>query len=455
MSAVLLMGCGPGKVTISELPDLAGEEALLLSVSDAAAVSTARHFQAVAQAGATLWLLQEGQGAQPMTDDNLALVGAVRDAQGQLLVATDEDIRVWSANRLTGIDVGEGFAGTILSIQTAGEDVWVLTDAGLYLLRDDWMRMVQVDAGSAVVEVVGNGRWNGVPVVWLLTERAIVGLEQETLAVVERRRVAAAASAVTVDGQGVLWLVNRGDVLRGEPDGGWSSQNFSAPVTHIVSNPQDVGVWLETEAGVVYHDGGYAFAGDFSLEGSSVDQLGRLLRPTEDGVVRLGAERTVAVVGLEDGQVVSSSLDVFISPSMVDGINGIDASIDGVAVESDLDAQTVFVDADAWFGGDLHELEVRVSWADGAVSDAKPVTFSVPVLDDVTWSEHINPLSQASCSICHDGSSETILETSADWESNIDGILSMVSSGSMPLGDAALSDAQIGLIRAWRDGGFQ
>jgi len=74
-----------------------------------------------------------------------------------------------------------------------------------------------------------------------------------------------------------------------------------------------------------------------------------------------------------------------------------------------------------------------------------------------TWTEDIEPISEASCILCHGpgalGADQMYL--AAQWEERIDDILLVVSSGAMPLPpNPALDPAMIARIEGWKAAGF-
>lgn len=74
-----------------------------------------------------------------------------------------------------------------------------------------------------------------------------------------------------------------------------------------------------------------------------------------------------------------------------------------------------------------------------------------------TWSKDIKPISEASCILCHGpgalGAAQMYL--AEQWEERIDDILTVVSSGAMPLPpNPVLDAATIGQIESWKAAGF-
>ncbi len=87
-------------------------------------------------------------------------------------------------------------------------------------------------------------------------------------------------------------------------------------------------------------------------------------------------------------------------------------------------------------------------WAVNAPVDVGPT--------EVTWAGQIGPLLSARCSMCHgpNGYAHS-LYTFEQAKNEIDALLLMVSSGAMPLPpNVPLSGAEVGLIQAWKTGGF-
>ncbi len=128
-------------------------------------------------------------------------------------------------------------------------------------------------------------------------------------------------------------------------------------------------------------------------------------------------------------------------------VDSVEITIDGEAVGTEL----ATVEVARWGDDASHVLRAEVRWADGegAVTE---VSFSAAVL--VTWAGEIEPLYQERCAACHSGDTESVLDSAESWAAEIDAILGMVSSGAMPIGGPALTEAEVAAITAWRDGGF-
>ena len=56
--------------------------------------------------------------------------------------------------------------------------------------------------------------------------------------------------------------------------------------------------------------------------------------------------------------------------------------------------------------------------------------------------------------MCHDGDSESVLNTADSWREQIDYIIDLVSTGRMPLEREALGPQDVATIRAWRATGM-
>jgi hypothetical protein len=105
------------------------------------------------------------------------------------------------------------------------------------------------------------------------------------------------------------------------------------------------------------------------------------------------------------------------------------------------------------FPAGIHEIRVLIETTEDSFLEMMP--FINKELPSVSWEEDIAPLNQAQCLECHGGSTQTVLVEKENWILKIDEIIDEVSSGVMPLGDTTLSEEEILIIRAWKQGGFQ
>ena len=182
----------------------------------------------------------------------------------------------------------------------------------------------------------------------------------------------------------------------------------------------------------------------------TVDSLGRLLVSDLDGLRRLSVGYPIGLVGLHDGETLLADTVLTIAPTLADQLVSLEVDIDGVPQEVE-DLRVSLRTAD-WSEGPLHTLTVTASYEDS--TSTEQWSFRTEGLGTVTWDDHIEPLYAERCSVCHDSSTATVLDTAEAWASNYERIWAAVSEERMPIGDDPLSERELALVAAWAQGGF-
>ena len=180
-----------------------------------------------------------------------------------------------------------------------------------------------------------------------------------------------------------------------------------------------------------------------------VDGYGRILQLDNGWLNRHSIGRPVVVTGLSDSLMVQET--AVLLPSDPVSVSSLQVWLNAEPLEVSTNPWSVQLDPGDLENGTHHLRFFSVSEL-GDTQDEYPVW--VGELPDVTWDE-IEPLSEAHCIGCHGGATLTDLSTKADWERLIDDIIHQVTIQSMPQNGPYLTDAEITLIRGWKDGGFQ
>jgi hypothetical protein len=261
--------------------------------------------------------------------------------------------------------------------------------------------------------------------------------------------------SLAADGTGTLWLVADGALHRRDTDGTLRAIDFPAPLSEVWALGA-ADLWLTDGESWWHHAGGTYRPVEGVPAGATagVDTLGRLLIRSVEGLARVSLDRGVVFLGLADGSRVDLDTTVTLAPSFADLVEGVEASIDGAALEVEAGPWRVSVGAEALGDGD-HRLDVSIEYADGERADAS-VFFYKGDVAPVTWDADLEPLYEARCDYCHGASGGAHrLDSPEAWELDIDRILDAVESGRMPRLPPRLNDAEIHLIERWRAGGFQ
>lgn len=468
--ALLTLGCGGRAARLDAKGSIEPELELLWEgeTSGAAPAPTWRAFFTVSP---SLYLLEPGASAPDELDDGgLTLLDAAVVADGDTLLATTEG--VWTlVEEGDAIDVRgsglDGYTGAVERLGAWGRDTWLGTDTGLFVARNGWITEIRVDDQPASGPFALGGTVSERDVVWVSGGFGVAALETKSGAFEPLAwRHGEAPDSMAVDGSGTLWAASEGELVRGDEDGSLRRYALPEAVLSVFASPETRGAWVHAD-GALYHANGedlYRVQGADDLiadlgaaAAARADELGRLLVPTSEGLYRLAEAPTLLVVGLQDGDELDGTVELTFVPTRPDDVTALSADIDGVALTVEGDASegwTATLDASAWLDGEEHALASSATYEDGTVVSSGAISFLSTALGDVNWKEHIEPIYDENCAVCHGGATETLLDTPELWQERIDDIIVNVSSGAMPLGRDPLTELQVAIIEAWRDGGF-
>ena len=230
-------------------------------------------------------------------------------------------------------------------------------------------------------------------------------------------------------------------------NGAWERWTLEAPLEWL-DGPKD-SAWGGS-GDRLYHLGPTYGVVDAPEGRVTVDSLGRLLVSGPDGLRRLSVGYPIGLVGLEDGGTLMADTVLTVAPTLPDKLVSLEVDIDGVAQEVE-DLRFSVRTAD-WEEGPLHRLTVTASYADSTAT--REWSFRTEGLGTVTWDDHVQPLYTDRCSVCHDSSTATVLDTAEAWASNYALIWAAVTEERMPIGDDPLTERELALVAAWAEGDF-
>jgi len=447
----LLPACGPEPLDLADLErvDLWTE---VLSEETPDALSVVDHHGLVGMWESDLRHLDVRNAASTLDRSGLTLRAAAHLPSGELVVATEEDLRVWVDGLLVPSALTEAVGAPVDRMVAANGQLWL--SAGGRLMRFDGHGLSDVEISGArptgpfALGSKSSGQ------VWMATTGGLVALDTDTVRPVETAPDIR-ASSVAADCSGQVWAVD-GDILwerRGRGD--WIPHETTLAVHAVSAHPGGEGVWIHTEGPVVHATSEELRSGSRSApDGLAVDALGRLLVADGGGLFRYATGPTVAVVGLQDEATIAAPRSIVLAPSMGSELAELAAYVNGEAVFADLATGEVVVDPSTLPTTDAHRFEAVAVWENGARAEVEPLSFRVDRAGNVTWETDIEPLYGEHCAICHGGSSETVLDTPEAWSSRIDTILELVSTGAMPIGGSPLTDGEIAIIEAWQEANF-
>ena len=242
----------------------------------------------------------------------------------------------------------------------------------------------------------------------------------------------------------------------------WLEQPLDAPAWKLLGHPSADGAWVESDERWfhVSSNGAMRLVDVEALQPpdpmARLDGFGRLVQRQDDGLWRYAVDRPMEVVGITSQDVVEVDREVTVLPTAPAEVVTLDAVlIDAtgaeVPVAIDDNGAMTLQPLGLLFG--TWTLRATATY-DDAPDGLAEVTVQMAAATGATWTEHIAPIYDEACSLCHDGATETVLDSPEAWEADIDGILEKVISAEMPLGGPPLTDQEIALIQAWQAGGF-
>ena len=428
-----LMGCGDAVEKVS-LDTVNADGIVETLVPEGVASAALAHPLQVALGGDQLsvWTPAGAELRSPVAHD-------VRTAawhEDGLLIATSDGV-VHGTEVFGPSGLAEGVQLPIVRMEREGTDLWVEGSDGLYLLRDGWLHAVRVeDEPVQGAWAVHDGE------VWVArAEDTVVLQEDGGWQVTAVHPVVATQLAVTNE---AVWALTETSLMRFS--GGWSTVEVTAATMLARGNA----VWLDgprrvsAELDAPIHDLG--------LTGRlvGVDDAGRAWLTDDGALVRADIERRALWVASQGVLTVPTTLPLSISEvALVDTVT---ASLDDVELTVATDPWSVEVDPGGLLEGP-HTLTATVTWNDGNTITTS-TTIHAPAITEATWAEHVEPMAQKRCSVCHDGGTETVLHGRDLWVELFDAVLEEVESGRMPLGGASLTTSEIDMLLLWRDGGF-
>lgn len=444
LHALLLMGCAgvPDAVPLDGLSARPGLVEVLYE-GDVGGAATLEGFALIAQLDGALLRL-DADGATTLQASGPGVLDATLLGEGAM-IATDEGL-YWLDDYLQDAALDDGLA-PVTALEADGEDLW-LRAQGLYRWQEGVLSALSRDSALDGPFAIG-GTIEDQPVLWTSDAESVMALDAADWRPLESLAVPASSIALSA---GATWVNANGLLYRYDAEG-WAAFEAPGPVRSVWAHPRDPSAYILTDDTIIGFDGDFFELTDLPdglTRGLGIDELGRLIVAGDGGLYRVSAEPKVAIVGLLDGAVLDGVATLRLLPNQPGAT--LSAAVDGVALA--LDGDTLTLDPYDFLAADEHTLSATASWDDGA-SAQSALHFTLGAPDHASWSGEIEPLYQDNCARCHGGSTQTVLDGREAWIAHIDSILTEVNAERMPLGGPPLSQAQIALIRVWRDGGFE
>ena len=342
-------------------------------------------------------------------------------------------------------------------------DVWIATDAALYLFRDETVLPIEIDgqpvAGAALAPHVVPVDAAGSAAVWVGTEEGLyrVSVRPDAPSFTALRMTQPeGARSLGTDRRGTLWIVSETGLSA--LDLGLRSQAFAldgAPSRVLASRDSD-DVWIETERGFVLERDRVFRAAAVPLDELLLGPGGATYARRGEAVSALFARHPIALEGLYDGPILEPTR-VELRLAATEHLISVRAWAGPTELPVTPGSGTVgpsFLIEPGPVPVGAHPLRVEADYDDGTLR--AELTRPIEITTQATWTNDIEPLYARHCADCHGeaGPSPTRLDTLDAWRTLSGRIVENVETGRMPLGRPALSSAEIARIQAWSSGGF-
>lgn len=429
-----------------------------LGGSDTAGAAAVSGLQIVANQGETLALVDPIALPLTLRQVSPTVEDARRLPDDTILIATSDGLWVYS-DYLYASPLQEKLSAAPRHLGLTPGSVWMGGPSGLFRYQAGTLKELRWEEQPLTTAFADGATEAGLPVVWAGNENGTVAFGESTEGWVEVARLDGFyPDGLGADRENRVYATGQGALLVRE-NKAWKGYQLPSDVTMLQSNPAAVGAWV-AGFGTLYWTDGKIFEEiteipeDVLLPQAavSVDELGRLVVAGEEHLYRFAHAPVVAIAGLRDGGVLTGETTVYVQPSDPDEVESVEVEVDGAAVE--VTDSTAVLDPFQWLDDAEHQLQATVQWNDGSKATGS-LRFTVGSVGNAIWEDNVLPIYESRCAKCHGGSTQTVLDSKDQWESKVDSILEEVASGRMPLGGPRLSGAEISVIRAWKDGGFQ
>ncbi len=417
-------------------PSFDNGEFLTEPLMDCDAVDPIRAHQFLCVNAGGAWLVDETLDEPIFLGEHQQVAGA-STGSGALLVL-DGEPHQWKDGIIEALSWSVPVP--IEGMTTHGDEVWMTGVGRLFRLIDGNVREIGLAEHDTIYGFgVASDRLH-LAVPHLVT----LDLSGSSPGVLSVWDVPVDAMAVGVDDD--LWLISEGVLYRKRGDDPPVRVDMPEPVVDVVGPT----IWVQGAVDTYRFDVGSALQMALGSDGMlGVDAYGRLLQLREGQLRRHSIGRPVVVAGLSDSLLVSETVTLL--PSDPSSLVRMSVWADDVALSlNDAPYQVVLDPEQLSEGGHLLRFFTESEKGDHLAE----VPFWVGELEPVQWPE-VEALSEAHCLRCHGGETLTDLSTAGGWELHIERIIEVVSNQDMPLGGPYLSDEDITLIRAWKQGGFQ
>ena len=259
-------------------------------------------------------------------------------------------------------------------------------------------------------------------------------------------------SSFCVDGEKNIWFSQHQTLYKQDTEDTLISFVLPSDITNLMANPKGKGIWIQTqETHYFYRNQDFFDVGWAGQNWLDVDEHDRLIVGDEEQVHRISIDRPTVIQGLNKNDALTTRKDLILLPSDPEAVQSLQVFIAGTELNVQ-ESWSFQLNPDDFPTGS-HDIHIVQHTNENTFLTIHPfVNQELPL---VFWEEEILPLHEENCASCHGGATETALTSKEEWIQNIEIIIDVVTSQSMPLGAPPLSEEQITTIRAWKQGGFQ
>jgi hypothetical protein len=464
-TVILLLACEPGFGVGEPLTPVTealtdGAVTLAVPLADGSLLIDDGTSLLIAAEGAELAPIGEtGEVGELLAFAQLDGTTLIAGSEGTFVVQTGSGAGIFRAPIEDALPAGAAIHALAATPRPEAEsDLWVVTDGGLYVFRDEALTEVRLEGiplGGAQIAPLGPGA------LWAATSEAVVQvrieLDARTLSALRLGQPEGARS-IAVDADGTLWLVDGEQIASLRRDLLLTRYALPFVPTRVLASEDALDVWLESDDGL-HHQIDRVFR---AVEGAAFTDVlagpgGTLYARTATGVVLVRARHAISVDGLHDGPILEATRVEVLLPDVgrVTAVRAFAGDVELEVAAPTGTAPAAFVIEPGPVPVGRHELVVEADYDDGSLT----ASFRAPIeiATDATWANDIEPIYLTYCSDCHGerGPSPTRLDTREAWMSLSDRIIDNVQDGRMPLGRPMLPASDIALIQAWASGGFE
>lgn len=447
---LVLSGCDSA-ILVELEQDLAPFREVLLEKANSGVVFD--HFRWGAGTAQGVVLLDEPEPfSQPVFADQLTLWDAVQMDDGVTYLATDEGL--WVVDReLYETDLNEAMEGPVLSLNGWHDSLWLQGSTETVRVQGGDVMGLSID-GRTVSGPVYEGDQPGEA--WVVLDGFHRVRWQEGRAAILESAPTPWAKRGARSAGGIIWAAQGREISR-RTLGLWERFLLPERAMEMFADSHAEVVWIRGETlWYVWRGNVVQQVEDLAADASvlDIDPSGRLLVSIEGRLERWGAGYSALLKGLSPGSQLEGETEVHVVPSFSEQVDTIEAAINGDPLEDFQQSASI---EPVSLGDGAHEFKVTVTYLDGEKIEVF-TPFTVGEFGIPTWEDDMLPIFERYCGLCHDGDSESVLNTVDSWRERIDSILKYIAEGTMPPQNDAtwvpVSAEEVALVRAWRATGM-